>query len=72
MVITCIFNEGSILVSLSFETGFITHWQTKCQTHTNHTLKEANSRLFVFLLTNAIFSITIFHKIKFIKMNARV
>lgn len=59
-----IFNEGSI--SLSFETGFITHWQTKCQTHTNHTLKEANSRLFGF------FSITIFHKIKFIKMNARV
>lgn len=41
-----IFKEGSI--SLSFETGFITHWQTKCQTHTNHTLKEANSRLFVF------------------------
>lgn len=65
-----IFNEGSI--SLSFETGFITHWQTKCQTHTNHTLKEANYRLFVFLLTNVIFSITNFHKIKFIKMNARV
>lgn len=65
-----IFNEGSI--SLSFETGFITHWQTKCQTHTNHTLKEANSRLFVFFTHKCYFSITIFHKIKFIKMNARV
>lgn len=60
-----IFNEGSI--SLSFETGFITHWQTKCQTHTNHTLKEANSRLFVFFSQMLFFRLPFFIKLNLSK-----